>query len=62
MFPRHLPRFSVQTDALKDPLGGTHLLEGLQEPAKRNEVQWESLAPDGRAEFGLEFDDTHDAG
>ena len=52
----------MQTDALKDPLGGTHLLEGLQEPAKRNEVQWESLAPDGRAEFGLEFDDTHDAG
>ena len=52
----------MQTDALKDTLEGTHSPEGLQEPAKRKEVQCESLAPDGRAEFGLEFDDTHDAG
>ena len=62
MFPRHLPRFSVQTDALKDTLEGTHSPEGLQEPAKRKEVQCESIALDGRAKFRLEFDDIHDAG
>jgi len=44
LFPRHLPRFSVQTDALKDTLEGTHSPEGLQEPAKRKEVQCESIA------------------
>ena len=38
-----LPRFSAQTDALKDTLEGTHSPEALQEPAKRKEVQCESI-------------------
>jgi len=44
LLPRRLPGFPVQTDALKYTLEGMHSPEGLQEPAKRKEVQCESLA------------------
>ena len=55
----------MQTDALKETLEGTHSPERLQEQrsGKKYNASLLLLAEaDGKAEFRLEFDDTHDAG
>ena len=55
----------MQTDALKDTSEETHSPEGLQEQrsGKKYNASLLFLAEaDGKAEFRLEFGDTHDAG